>query len=214
MSNVTPFRDQPSEFTGMNDEKIDKHPLRAYWQGYIAGTLKNAETLNARDEFWKGEMSRAIQKAMWKAALKAWELAPPKAQPGPRGRRTGSRVSHTWGELRTIYVWVMRQRWVHGRSTAAACAWLAKNGANHSQRTLQRRFTAIESFLKADAEGPGEFAQEIDTIKHCLLLESLKQRESRGEQLPLNDPSAIAIWKNWTSPLAPNPLRRQKRRAK
>ncbi len=214
MNKVIPFPTNPSEFTGLDDEVIDRHPFRAYMQGYTAAMKFSLEQRAKSDEQMAKFHSERIGETFMAGAQAAWEIASPWKPPGPRGRKRGSTATYSQRELADVYIWVERRIKLHGETKTAACKWLAKRGAFKSDRTALRRYDAFVALMKADAAGKGEFTKAIEAVRSILKMEDWKRKGLTAEQLNLIGTANITAWKTWTSPLPKDPPRRSSLRSR
>lgn len=214
MNNVIKFPSNPSEFTGLDDEQIDRHPLRAYMQGFTAATKLALEQRGKSDEQMAMFFSGRIGETFMAGAKAAWEVVPSQKPAGPRGRKPGSTARYSLRELADVYIWVERRIKLQGETKTAACEWLAKRGTFDSSRTALRRYNSFVALMNDDAARKGEFTKAIEAVRYYLTLEDWKRKGLTAEQLNITNPADIAEWKKWTSPLPKDPPRRSFSRSK
>jgi hypothetical protein len=212
MSSVVLFPNVPSEFTGMDGEQIDRHPLRAYMQGFVAGMHRLSEGEAARQDRERSLFQRTTTEAFLAGAKAMAEIAPPAKPKATRGRRRGSRKEFTWGDLRSEYIWLMRRMWVHHEKMSTACSWLAVR-LGVSAKTVVRRYQLVRTFLNTSSAENADVLRDAEHIKHTLLLEYWRHRKFTAEDLKLTDPAAIEKWRTFVSPLPADPKRRVMRRS-
>jgi hypothetical protein len=203
VNSVIQFPEQLSEFTGLKDEPIDRHPLRAYLQGVVAGALLSSERAAEKDKFWRQQASRSF----FAGVEAAWKIAPPKFKQ-QRGRK---KLRLSWGDVRNIYVWIQRRGVVHDApSLKAATEYLAKRGAG-SRSALERKYKLVRKLF---AEASGEWAELRDSINAILRLERMQLDLKAVPASQTVDAEQYAWAAEWRSPLPPDPSRRTSTKAR